>query len=103
MEDLKLKLSDIIVQIEGVTVCLYQQEVKKGYAKFNPVIASIAQAIDQLYQYKKENPEIDIEENRLLEKMTEALRAMEAGDTVLLADILQYELADYLKEIISSL
>lgn len=66
-------------------------------------IAGIMQVVDVLHEYKCAHEEFLLDETRIAGSLTEAMNAMEAGDTVLLADILEYDFIEYLQELSSEL
>lgn len=89
--------------IRETTELFYQQRVKEGYNKMQDTIAGIMQVVDVLHEYKSVHEEFSLDETRIAGSLTEAMNAMEAGDTVLLADILEYDFIEYLQELSSEL
>ncbi|MCR4717793.1 MAG: hypothetical protein K5656_11510 [Lachnospiraceae bacterium] len=78
----------IISEIGEVTELLYQQKTTEGYDKLNKLIQDLSVYITTIT-----DPE---QQQSLLEALKEALSAMQENDTTMLADILQYELAEKL-------
>ncbi|MDD3172605.1 MAG: hypothetical protein PHF63_02855 [Herbinix sp.] len=103
MDSFKLAMEDAINQLDTVTDYLYKQKIKMAYTKLNGVVVVLAGLIDQLYEMNRNSQLKDFDINEIAGKLTEALNAMEAGDNVLLADILKYEIADQLRLIQNSL
>ena len=103
MNNLKDVLILAITKIEEVTDLLYKQKNNEGYALLNSALINVTAAIDQLFAYKIENNSLNIDENKLISNLTEAMHAMEEKDTVLLADILQYEIVEQFKTIVKIL
>lgn len=77
---------NLVNDIQGTAELLYQQKIKEGYEKLGTTLPLIAQYADQLEDADQKQD--------LLAHLQEALKAMESGDTTLLADILQYELSE---------
>jgi hypothetical protein len=96
---LREQIESIIREIEEVSDCLYQQQVTKGYELLNSTLGKIMDISDKLFAMKKENL-IDFDIQGLFETLTSAMQAMEVKDSVLLADILVYEVAGQLQDII---
>lgn len=103
MNELKERINILIESMTEVTELFYQQKNKEGYTKFSMTIELIASIVENIFLYKKDNPDIEINENEITESLRNAMQAMEEKDTVLLADILQYELIEKLNEIKSLL
>ncbi len=78
----------IISEIGEVTDLLYQQKIKEGYDKLNQLIQDLSVYISGITDEEQQQA--------LLEALKEALSAMQENDITMLADILQYELADKL-------
>lgn len=69
-------MGSLIREIEEVVNAFYQRKDKEGYEKLNGVLGKLMQVNNPL----------------LVEKLMLALSALEKRDTVLLADILNYEI-----------
>jgi len=52
----------------------------------------LTQGMSDVIEYKLEGHDIGIDENQLVQVLAQAMKAMEAKDTILLSDILQYDL-----------
>ena len=98
MQDMKNKIEQIIQDIKEISDYLYQQKVSQGYAKLNITLGNIINIIEDIFIYIKDN-KVPFDENRLTSNLTLAMQAMEDRDTVLLADLLVYEIAEQFKEI----
>ena len=98
MRELREQIESIISEIEEVSDYLYQQEATKGYKILNSTLEKIMGIADRLFAMTKENT-IDFDMQRLFGALTSAMQAMEVKDSVLLADILVYEVAGQLQEI----
>ena len=82
---------DIITELESITELLYQENVQSAYHKLAQVIPKMDVMLN----------DINDEGTRaiLVEKLSIALEAMENEDYTFLADTIQYELIDTLKEL----
>ena len=98
MREIRKQIESIINEIEVVSDYLYQQKITKGYEILNSTLGKIMDIADKLYTMTKENL-IDFDMQRLFGTLTSAMQAMEVKDSVLLADILVYEVGGQLKEI----
>lgn len=103
MSQEKKIVENAVYTIKETTELFYQQKVKEGYAKMEGTIAAILQAVDTLHAYKMEHEAFSLEEERLAASLTEAMQAMEAGDVVLLADVLEYDFVEYIQELLAEM
>ncbi len=88
-----------IQEIQETTELFYQQKTQEAYEKLQGTLNVIMQAVNVLHEYEQEQEEFPLEEERLLSALTDALNAMQEGDVVLLADILEYDFVEYLQEL----
>lgn len=88
----------LISRIQEVSDLLYQQKLKKGYDLFNTVIGELTVAVDSLLTGSEGCYE-GFDGQRFLVNLSEAMKAMENRDSVLLADILTYEIIGQLQEL----
>jgi hypothetical protein len=87
-----------ILEIEQVTKLFYEQKQTEGYQQLEMTLVSIAVAIDVIYKLKNEavlHSDIKIEE--IVPALSEAMKALEQRDSILLADILQYDIKNQLE------
>ncbi len=96
-------IENTIAVIRETTELFYQQKTKEAYAKMQDTLTCIVQVVDTLHEYKCANEDFGLEETRIAASLTDAMNAMEAGDTVLLADILEYDFIEYLQELLSQM
>lgn len=92
-------VENAIQVIRETTGLFYQQKIKEAYDKMQNTIDGILKAVDTLHAYKNENKAFGLDEDRFVTSLTDAMNAMQAGDTVLLADILEYDFVEYLQEL----
>lgn len=103
MTNLKKKLRNIIELISELTNIFYQQDNEKGYQKLDIFLEEMTIVVDNLFQYKENHKEFILDDAKLISNFTEAMNALEQKDTVLLADILQYEILEQLNQIANQL
>lgn len=96
-------VEDTIQVIRETTELFYQQKVNEAYKKMQDTLTSILQTVDTLHEYKCADEGFSLNEERVAASLTEAMNAMEAGDTVLLADILEYDFIEYLQELLAEI
>lgn len=94
-ERIRVLIRDII----DATDDLYQEKLKQGYQKLNATLSGIMQMADELFLLSRQK-QLVFDQQRYLSSLTNAMEAMEAKDSVLLSDILVYEIAGQLLEII---
>jgi hypothetical protein len=98
MKEINNHINQTIEEINEVSSYLYQQKLNQGYTKLNITLGNIMSVLDEIFSYTKDN-NISFDENRLNTNLMLAMGALEEKDSVLLADILVYEIAEQLKEI----
>ena len=60
-------------------------------------------AIDVLFTYRAEHEGFNLDEERLTRILKDAMGALQNRDTVLLADILQYDYLEYMNELLENM
>jgi hypothetical protein len=96
---MKDKVLALKIRITTLTDYFYQQKSKEGYLELIGVIDDITIITELLSVRSSDSDLVDIN-RRLMEALQEAMNAMLQKDTVLIADIMQYEITDILDEII---
>ncbi len=96
---LKEKIRLIIREIVEATDDLYQEKLNQGYQKLNNTLGNIMNLAEELFALAQQN-QIVFDEQRYLSDLNNAMQAMEDKDSVLLSDILVYDLAGQLLELI---
>lgn len=92
-----------VKEIEEVVVFFYQQKLQEALTKFENVIGGMMTAIDTLFTYKSEHEEFEFNEIKVTNTLKDAMKALEDGDMVLLADILQYDYLEYMQEVLNNM
>lgn len=100
MEDTKTTLTTAILSINEVATYFYQQKESKGYSKLNETINIIEDSINRIVNLNIENNNIDIDLPSIIDILNRAMETIEAKDSILLADILQYEMVEEFQKII---
>ncbi len=101
MAELKKNLQQMNKDIEEITDHFYRKQDKEGYDKLNQNIPKIMGVIEEIMVFASKNKNIQIDENAILNALNKAMNAMEQKDTVLIADILKYELSEQFNNIIN--
>lgn len=85
-------IKDTIKAIEDNTELFYQQKNNEGYKMLNTTLALLEQTINaiQVSEY--------IDGQLFIEVLTEAMKALENGDTILFSDILYFNLKSLLEQ-----
>jgi hypothetical protein len=94
MEDLKVRVKDVIEGIELVCNDLYKQEQRKAYDKLNMVLGDLTEVVNEIGLVEGFNLD------KLMSNLAQALKAMEELDYILLSDILKYEIIEQLSTIL---
>lgn len=103
MQDSKEIFQSVILSIEGVTTFFYQQKDKEGYDKFNETITAIGTAMDEIHKHSAGSELFSAIENNINDYLNCAMEALVIKDSILLADILLYEIAEQFKDAINQL
>lgn len=94
MNTQKKEILEVVDSIEKATELFYQQKNKKGYIKFEETLNLLSSILNSVINEKHIDLMVVIDE--LNTKLAEAMEALEEGDTILLADILKYEICPIL-------
>ena len=94
---------DIVVksmdEIKDIVELFYQQKEKEALDNFTVGLGNMMTAIDSIFAYRDANAGFELDEERLTNILKEAMTALQDGDMVLLADILQYDYLEYMEEL----
>lgn len=90
-------MTDTIDSIEETCTIFYQQKNDEGYQLLDTTIRLLTSVIEELYTLKSKGINIGINENILMIKFSEAMDALQIKDTILLSDILQFEVLELIK------
>ncbi len=92
-----------IKEVEEVVGLFYQQKLQEALVKFEVVIGGMITAIDTLFTFRTEHEKFELDEVKLTNTLKDAMDALQNGDMVLLADILQYDYLDYMNELLENM
>jgi hypothetical protein len=98
MENILTTISGVKEEIGVITDNFYQQKNNTGYQKLIPVIDMLTKIADYLDELPSTSELIDKKE-RLQNILQAAMGAMDKRDTILLADILKYDVCEFLTEL----
>ncbi len=98
MGNLGERLRRTIQSIEDTTVCFYQNNEKEGYRRLGDTLQGLDEVIGEAELIGRDGEVFILDGDRVLEHLKEAVEALEQKDTLLLADILQYEITPLLEE-----
>lgn len=98
----KENLKKFIVLTEKMTTYFYQQNKNSGYELYDEVLTSLANIMDELsYLNDQKILEVDIVKiNSMLEK---ALQALMNQDTIMFADVMNFEIINEMRYYYGSL
>ncbi|MBR1742510.1 MAG: hypothetical protein IJ733_11730 [Lachnospiraceae bacterium] len=88
-----------IGELEENVTLFYQQKTGEALRKFSSVLDRVLEIVDTLFFYKKEHEDFVLDEIRVKDTLTEAMNALDDGDMILLADIIQYDFIEYIGEV----
>lgn len=100
---LKYSIVEARKVMKQTTYLFYQQKNKEGFQKLDYTLNALLQVVNEIINFQSGNNEKLVEEQILNVVLTEAMKAIEQKDTILLADILTYEIDDMLEECLKRL
>ena len=103
MGDLKTILQMTSNSIEKTTAFFYQQNHSDGFLSLEQTLNLLMQSIDAIYAYKSEGKELGVDTEHLMKTLSEAMGALEEKDTILLSDILIYEVKELYDQVLATL
>lgn len=84
--------------IDDNTALFYQQKKREGYAMLDSTLAILVQTTNELLNIHKDIEIKDSEQQKLNSILSNAMKAIEFGDTILLSDILFFDLKPLLEQ-----
>ena len=103
MMDLKQAVQKLSEAIGKTTELFYTQKEAEGYRAFGLLLEPMSGLLDSLFSVRAVQGKPEFDEKELVQLLNDAVNAMEARDSVLLADILQYDFLDRLEQIAGQL
>ena len=98
MTSFKEMIIEAIQSIEDNTLLFYQQKEKEGYEKLESTLATLIQTTNGILETKSKNNDIYIDEKVLNSILSNAMNAIKLRDTILLSDILYFDLKPLLEQ-----
>lgn len=99
MNNIKKMIQDIDFDIERVVEEFYQQKTQDAYQHLTGTIEKMLVLVDKIAMIQKEQIENAIDGADLLNALKETVSAMEEKDSILVADVLKYEVQEKLKNL----
>ena len=96
-------IQDSIEEIEEITELFYQEKKDEAFGRLDKAIGNMMTVIDGLFSYKAANADFELDEEKLTNILKDAMNALQDGDVVLLADILQYDYLEYMQEVVENI
>ena len=96
----KIMITDAIKSIEDNTSLFYQQKNKEGYEMLNNTLELLIKTTNGILGIQKDKSELFIDEQELNTILGNAMNAIESGDSILLSDILYFDLRPLLEQIL---
>lgn len=95
----KKDIRSLTERIQVIADTFYQRNQVEAFQKFATSISELSELANLLFQRRQEDRSFQFDEQQFLRILTEAMNALEVRDDVLLADILNYDLNEILKDI----
>lgn len=96
----KIMITDAIKSIEDNTSLFYQQKNKEGYEMLNNTLELLIKTTNGILGLQKDISGLFIDEQELNNILGNAMNAIESGDSILLSDILCFDLKPLLEQIL---
>jgi len=103
MVHMKNSIQEAMKVIEETTTLFYQQKNKEGFLRLDSTLNSLMQAVNEIVNYQVDKKVQIIDEQILNVVLTEAMKAIEQKDTILLSDLLIFEVKDMFEECLSKI
>lgn len=103
MENLKENVNALLQELDHITELFYQQKLQEAYDGLQEVITHMMDTVNQVFSWKQEHPDFSLDEEGLADALKETLSVMEEQDTVLIADVLKYEVMEKFQDIVDNL
>ena len=100
MDIRKKQIELILDKIQDAVDLFYQQNNVEAFEKFGNIIEDMTNAVDMLASYKNEYSEFEMDEAKICGILNEAMEALEAGETIMMADIIQYDFVEYISDLL---
>lgn len=98
MESLKEINKNVIDKIEIATNLFYQQKNQEGFTQLEGIIYLLNNITNRVSELELEGSHVNIDIIKMNQILTDAMNALENLDTILLSDILNYDLKEMLMD-----
>lgn len=99
MSQEKELVKETLQQIGQNMELFYQQKSSEALVEFQQVLGKMVTMVDTLFAYRDAHTDFSLDEERLKNSLTDAMNAMDDGDLILLADVIQYDFVEYVQEL----
>ncbi|HWT73655.1 MAG TPA: hypothetical protein VN258_02905 [Mobilitalea sp.] len=99
MGNLINEIEETIQSIDQVTDLLYQWNTSEAYQSLDKTFILLSGTINSIYQCQMVDNDLEIDIKIIMEALNNAMKAIEEKDTILLADILYYDIKELLEEV----
>jgi uncharacterized protein (UPF0297 family) len=103
MLKIKKEIEEIKQSIDNTTLLFYQQKNEAGYEQLDNLVGMIMQGMNDIFLLKANGYNILLQENQLNQALLKSMKAMEAKDTILLSDILCYDVKELFNDVLTAL
>lgn len=91
-------INDSVKAIEDNTDLFYQQKEKEGYEMLNNTLTLLIQTVNTILELQAQSDAQNFPVQTYNEVLSDALHALEYGDTILFSDILYFDLKPLLEQ-----
>ncbi|MBU5477771.1 hypothetical protein KQI69_00970 [Eubacterium sp. MSJ-13] len=99
MSEQKELVLKVLSDVSDTVDLFYQQKDNEAFQRFSGVLLEMTEAIDTLATYKSEHEGFEFDEQKVCSILKDAMEALQNADSVLLADVLQYDFVEYMEQI----
>ena len=99
MSQEKQMVTETLQQLGENMELFYQQKQAEALNMFQGMLGELLTMVDTLFAYRDSHDAFTLDEEKMKNSLTEAMNALEEGDLVLLADVIQYDFIEYVQEL----
>lgn len=96
---IKNNVNELIMLLDEITLCFYQQKKEEGYSKLDCVLSKLSDVMDEIVYIKDTNKEIPVDIIKLNKALNLGLHALQENDIVMFSDVMHFEFVEQLNEI----
>jgi hypothetical protein len=93
---------ELLNGMDEMTELFYQNKVQEGFLILNVFIEKLEKLLAEISSYQIENNRKVVDEEKLLGSVGEAFQAMQEQDSVLLADLFNYDIKEQLEQVLGN-